>query len=60
TGKELVERADHKIDMSLGWRYPSYGISAFLEGQYLDRGLRPDICQHGKTTENCPSGREPL
>jgi outer membrane cobalamin receptor len=37
TGKELLERANHKIDMSLGWRHPSYGISAFLEGQYLGR-----------------------
>lgn len=37
TGRELAERTNHKVDMSLGWRQPSSGFSAFLEGQYLGR-----------------------
>lgn len=37
TGKELEERANHELDMSLGWQQPSSGLSVFLEGQYLGR-----------------------
>ena len=35
TGKELEERAKHKIDMNLGYDWQEIGMSAFLEGQYM-------------------------
>ena len=37
TGNELEERPDHKIDLSLSGRWPSAGLSVFLEGRYTGR-----------------------
>ncbi|MFO7752068.1 MAG: TonB-dependent receptor [Desulfobacteraceae bacterium] len=37
TGNELEERPNHRIDISMAGRWPSAGLSVFLEGRYTGR-----------------------
>lgn len=37
TNKELIERANHKVDIELNWKILEFGLNLNLAGQYVGR-----------------------